>query len=221
MNVKKDFANFKADPTEVGLIEKETKLKLPYHRKESQFMDHREYLRFIKSVEAWIRTRKEYKAYIAYLKSEIGLTRCSVFGNIEDEDAPVEMHHGPIFRLFDLVELSLSKLFISGEMVSSYRVAHEVLSDHFSNSVQVVMLSEMAHKAVHPDPKKGGEPLFISHEQAWGDITRYFNKYKDVLNYAHIMRINNYLNRYRIYKGELKGEISDIFDEILTKWNNL
>lgn len=195
-------------------------LYLPYFKEESHFVNNIEYIKFIRGVESLIRRSKEYKAYISYLKNTVGLKRCMVFGNIDDEKAPVEMHHGPIFTLFDYVELCTVATFRDKKQsVSSFRIADYVLQDHFDNLIQVVMLCEAAHEAVHPDPnKKDVKPEFVNIDSAWGDLIGYINKYGSYFNYSHVHRIKRYMKEYTEHK-EAPGERFTVFKEAMKKWN--
>lgn len=189
-------------------------LFLPYYKKEVNFVNNGEYVKFIKSVENLIRRSKEYKAYIAYLKQDIGLNKCMVYGNIDDEKAPIEMHHGPIFNLFDYVEITLIHFFkTNNELVSTFHIADQVLKDHFDNIIQVVMLSEMVHIAAHPK-KKEQKPEFINIDSAWGDLIAYLNKYSNCLNYTHIHRIRRYVEEYEKRNSNNNDTIS-VFKNVI------
>ena len=192
-------------------------LYLPYYKQEIHFINNTEYIKFVKSVENLIRRSKEYRAYIRYLKEDVGLRQCVMFGNITDDKASIEMHHGPIFTLFDYVELTIVNEFKKPDgFVSSFRVANQVLEDHFNNLIQVVMLSEMAHKAVHPS-KKEVRAEFIDIDSAWGDIVGYLQKYSHCVNYSHARKIKKYINEWEKQKKD-DGRTVSIFREIVKKW---
>lgn len=190
---------------------------LPYFKEEKHFIVHTEYIKFVKSVEQLIRRSKEYKAYISYLKGTVGLTKCMIFGNVEDEYAPVEMHHGPIFTLYDYVEIELISVFKKKkESVSSFRIADHVLQNHFDNIIQVVMLSEAAHLAVHPT-KKEVKPEFVDIDSAWGNIVEYINRYGSYFSYNHVMRLKKYMAEWQKFKSEPNSKFS-VFNSVINKW---
>ena len=192
-------------------------LFLPYFKQEINFINNSEYVKFVKSVENLVRRSKEYKAYIAYLKQDVGLTRCMVYGLIDDEKAPIEMHHGPIFNLFDYVEITLVSFFKKeGSLVSSFRIADQVLKDHFDNLVQVVMLSEMVHTAAHPK-KKDLKPEFIDIDSAWGDVVKYIQKYSSCINYSHIHRLRRYVDEWERHRNGDSPTVT-VFKEVLKTW---
>jgi len=192
-------------------------LFLPYYKKEINFINNAEYIRFVKSVEALIRHSKEYKAYISYLKNDVGLNHCMIYKHINDDIAPIEMHHGPIFTLFDYVEITIVYFFKKENgLVSSFRIADQVLQDHFDNIIQVVMLSEMVHNAVHPKGKNV-KPEFIDIDIAWGDIVSYIQKYSNCFTYGHIFKIKRYIDEWE-ERNKHNSERISIFKTILEKW---
>jgi hypothetical protein len=205
--------------TIVAVENKERLINIAYNKRESAFMNASDFIKFVKTVEGLIRKSKEYASYIAYLKVDIGLTRCSIFGNIDDQVAKIEMHHGPIFTLYDYVEITLSHLFKTKQPVNSSNVAYNVLRDHFDNIIQVVMLSEAAHVAVHN--YKGDGRFFVSLDSAWGDLTRYLEKYSNSLNVTHVQKIKKYMDEYNKYKNADSKEHNRmaIFTEYIKKWD--
>ena len=156
-SVEKDNGNIV-----VGRTGYEKFIHLPLNKKDKYFMNPVDFIKFIKDVESLIRKSKEYSRYIAYLKNEIGLRSCALFHNIDDSVAPIEMHHGPIFTLYDIVEIQIAHMFVNGEAINSMSVANNVLKDHFDNIIQVTMLCEMAHKGVHNFSKTKDSKFFLS-----------------------------------------------------------
>lgn len=178
-----------------------------YFKDKTDFYEPRYYIQFIKNIEKEVRNSDEYKAYINYLKTEIGLDYCSVFGNITDEKATIEMHHGPIFTLFDIVSIILEWYIMNGKEVSTFEIAKVVLQEHFDNHVQVVMLSKTAHQAVHAGK------IFISPKQAFGDINPFIDKYMSAMTQEQIDTYNQYVelseNNNTTDNGLLKTDLKD------------
>ena len=173
-SVEKDNGNIV-----VGRTGYEKFIHLPLNKKDKYFMNPVDFIKFIKDVESLIRKSKEYSRYIAYLKNEIGLRSCALFHNIDDSVAPIEMHHGPIFTLYDIVEIQIAHMFVNGEAINSMSVANNVLKDHFDNIIQVTMLCEMAHKGVHSFAKTKDSKFFLSADGSFGDFRKFVEKYKD------------------------------------------
>lgn len=193
---------------------------LPFNKKDKYFMNPQDFVKFISAVEKTIRTSDEYARYIAWLKNDVGLRRCMMFPNITDADVPIEMHHGPIFNLYDIVEIQIAYMFKNGDNnINSMRVAHHVMEDHFNNIIQVVMLCEMAHKGWHAFQKlkvKEGK-FFMDMRSAWGDLGKFIDKYKDALTIQHINKVKNYLLDFEKYAKETP-ETPSMFNYETTDW---
>lgn len=144
---------------------------------------------FIKSVEKLVRTNDRYRKYINYLKKEIKLNHCQVLSNITDSDCDIEMHHGPIFTLYDYCDIVLNYYIMKGWKISTFRIADTVLDEHIKNRIHVVMLSPTVHEEVHL------REIFINIQQAWGDLHSFLKKYGKALSDDQIQKYNRYLDK--------------------------
>lgn len=161
---------------------------LPYF-KPSEYFDHYEsYVKFIKGVERLVRTNDRYKKYIHFLKKEVRLDRCQVLKDVTDEDADIEMHHGPVFTLFDVCAIVLEYFIIKKWKISTARVAKVVLDEHRMNRVQVVMVSSTVHEAIH-----NGD-IFINIHQAYGNLPAFIKKYKVAMSKEYREQVNKYVD---------------------------
>ena len=212
-SVEKDNGNIV-----VGRTGYEKFIHLPLNKQDKYFMNPVDFIKFIKDVESLIRKSKEYSRYIACLKNEIGLRSCALFHNIDDSVAPIEMHHGPIFTLYDIVEIQIAHMFVNGEAINSMSVANNVLKDHFDNIIQVTMLCEMAHKGVHNFSKTKDSKFFLSADGSFGDFRKFVEKYKDSLTVQHVAKIKNYFKLYNEY-SETKNS-SPMFEAVITMWQD-
>lgn len=168
-----------------------------------------EKIRFLKKCESNVRKSKRYKAYKLRLLKK-GINMCAVFGNIKEENAILEMHHGPIFTLWDYVEITVNYLYSNGYPLNTFDVANLILSDHFEDLIQVVMVSETVHKMIHTDDK-----IKIPLESAWGDLVGYLEKYKGCLSPKHFAKLNNYLELPILNKD------FDIIKTKIEKWKDI
>jgi len=212
-SVEKDNGNIV-----VGRTGYEKFIHLPLNKKDKYFMNPVDFIKFIKDVESLVRKSKEYSRYIAYLKNEVGLRSCALFHNIDDSVAPIEMHHGPIFTLYDISEIQIAHMFVHGEAINSMSVANNVLKDHFDNIIQVTMLCEMAHKGVHSFAKTKDSKFFLSADGSFGDFRKFVEKYKDSLTVQHVAKIKNYFKLYNEY-SETKNS-SPMFEAVMTMWQD-
>ena len=145
---------------------------------------------FIKSVEALIRKDDRYSNYIHELK-ERGFDKDVMQSGIDNEKFPntsIEMHHGPMFTLYDICSIVTDHLLYNGEKVSTFKVAKLVLDEHEKHHIQVVMgLTKTNHQLLH-DGK-----IFVHINQAIGDIMAFIKAYKKGLRREHLYTLEEYL----------------------------
>jgi hypothetical protein len=121
---------------------------------EESFMTDRiltseESVRMVKKIELLVRQSREYKAYISYLRADLGMSRCSFIPNADcSGEVGLEFHHCPL-TLYDIVDLVLTHRMARGQAVTSMTVADEVLGAHMQNMVGLVPLLASIHKLVH------------------------------------------------------------------------
>ncbi|MDE7099692.1 MAG: hypothetical protein K2N99_00535, partial [Malacoplasma sp.] len=127
----------------------------------------------------------------------MGLTHCSVFGNIESkkgDKVKVEMHHGPIFTLYDYVSILLEKrLRDKTAEINTFDIAREVLDLHKRKLVQTVMLCESVHKSM--DNKKLAP--FIPLDMTFGNLYEFIVEYGEYFSPQHRAELKNYFSHYQ------------------------
>ena len=189
---------------------------LPFDKSPLDISDPKIRNSFIKSVEKLVRTSKLYKRYINYLKSDIGLTHCSVFGNIKSDKGDktkIEMHHGPIFTLYDYVSIVLEKhLRDDAKDLNTFDIAAEVLDLHRRRLVQTVMLSESVHKSM--DNKKLAP--FITLDMTFGDLKGFIMEYGQYFSPQNRADLKNYFVHY---KFNLDNNRLNMFKPIFTQYD--
>ncbi len=189
---------------------------LPFDKSPLDLSDSKIREKFIKSVENRVRRSKLYKAYVSYLKVDCKLDRCSVFGNIKSEKGDktkIEMHHGPIFTLYDYVSIILEKhLQENANDINTFDIAAEVLDLHRRKLVQTVMLSEAAHKSMD-NPKIAP---FLSLDMAFGDLVGFVKEYGQYFSPKNRADLKNYLIHYRY---NLENNKLNVFNPVFTKYN--
>lgn len=190
---------------------------LPFDKSPVDLSDPKTREQFIKAVERRVRRSKLYKAYIDYLKSECKLDRCAVFGNIKSEKGDktkIEMHHGPIFTLYDYVSIVLQKHLIEKDYdhLNTFDIAAEVLDLHRRKLVQTVMLSETVHKTMD-NPKLAP---FLSLDQTFGNLYGFIQEYGSYFSPKNRSDLKNY---FMHYKANLESKQLNMLKPIFTKYN--
>lgn len=170
--------------------------QIPLYKEYEYFSNIDSYVNFIKGCERQVRINDRYKKYIWYLKNVVGLKHCQVLSEIEPDEQgkiEIEMHHGPIFTLYDYCEIMLEYFLLKGRKISTFRIADAVLDEHQKNHVQVVMLLATIHEEVH------NRNIFINYRQAWGDLNAFVKKYGIAMNDPLKEKLNKYIDRSMAY----------------------
>lgn len=169
------------------------------------------YERFIKGCEHCVRKDDRYIAYIAKLKSN-GFNRCAILGNIqEDSKVSLEMHHGPIFNLFDICDIVTRATLKRGkDDLTTFDIGDLVLTEHELDNVMVVMLSKSAHKGGHSD----GRGLFLSIKATVGRIDRFIDRWSDGMEREHWQYLQRYLEQCAQSDGSIDNGLFDTAERL-------
>lgn len=164
---------------------------IQYYKDREYFEDRVTRNKFIKACEKMIRTSKDYSAFISWIKSVLGINFCQVSSSIFDKDsvlpgATIEMHHGPLFTLYDYVNIILNYFIDTGKKISTPRIANAVLDEHFELRVQVVMLTVTNHEAVH------NQDIFININQGIGNLGKFIDIYGNYMDDEQKAKVWNY-----------------------------
>jgi hypothetical protein len=137
----------------------------------------KEFVKFVKKVEAFVRTAPEYRAYMMYLASELHMDRCSFLPDAAPATAgkavKLEMHHA-VLTLFDVVTAVIGVRTMGkppSYRVSPMAIADEVLLLHYENVVPLVPVSNTAHDLLHSGR------LFVGVDQVFGDLRQFFARF--------------------------------------------
>lgn len=197
------------EETQITVYHKECEyIKTNFNKTESDLRNTADYKNFIKACEKMVYSHEGYHAFKDFLINDCDLNTCSLYSNISGEDCTLELHHGPIFTLYDYCEITLMYLLKENLPVSTFNVSDIIIREHIDNNVQCVILSKMAHAARHAKGNKINVDIPLT--TAWGNIIRYLEKYKDCLSYIHFNKIMYYL--------ENSSENTNIFNENITYW---
>ena len=187
---------------------------LPFYKTKKSLNDLQVFNSFIKNTEAMIRNSKEYKAYKNHLMKDLGLNHCMVFPNISnevDDKITIEMHHGPILTLYDYCTI-ITKYCLKNDIpVTSFRISKMIIDEHNNDNVQVVMLCDLAHKLFHD------QQIYINPRQAWGNLDRFINKYRDGISDKLIDIINKNIDIAQKSHSIDRDDILKL--DYIEKWN--
>lgn len=163
---------------------------LRFYMKKEDLSDPEIFENFIKATELMIRKDPRYKNYISELKFhgfDCDVMQSGITGE-KFPDTAIEMHHGPMFNLFEIVSIVTDHMLSEGEKVTTFSVAREVLKEHEKNRIQVVMgLTKTNHELVHSGK------IFIHINQAIGDVMSFIKDYKKGFRREHLYTLEEYL----------------------------
>lgn len=165
--------------------------------------------RFIRGCEKLIRQNDRYSKYIHEVKTKVGLNHCQVLSKLTDKDCTVEMHHGPIFTLYDYCEIMIDHYLEKGWKITTFKIADHVLVEHWANRIQIVMLSVTMHQEIHD------RQMFLNMQQAWGNLHEFLKRYK--LNPDLKEKYNRYYDQSMMLDSTTY-ELLKLNDKILEKY---
>ena len=191
-----EYTNLKSDNS-VPVVDSITGLyHIPYYKDLEFFSNIESYVAFIKGCESLVRKNDRYKKYIYYLKNVLGLDYCQVLPKVETDDKgaiEIDMHHGPIFTLYDYCEIILEYFLYKKWKVNTFRIANAVLDEHFANRIQVVFLLATVHEEVH------NKEIFINYKQGFGDLYSFIKRYGVAISDQLKEKLNRYIDRSILY----------------------
>lgn len=171
---------------------------LTFEKGESDFESFEEYNEFIKACVKATRQEMRYKHYIGHLKDN-GLDHCTFYPKITDDMASIEMHHGPIFTIYDIVSIVVNHLLAEGKKMTTFDVADIVLDQHQLNNIQIVMLCKTAHQEFHD-----GE-IFINLKQSFGKINNFLTTFHKGIREENIYTMQKYIDLSRQHESTDNG----------------
>ena len=191
---------------------------LEFDKTDEYFAYYDNRVQFYKKTEALVRKHKFIqRVYPKYLKEIVGLNTCQLMPGIEADDknkVKIEMHHGPILTLFDVVEIVTSHMINNREEhINTFSVANKVVEEHRLNRVGVMFLCKSAHQKVHD------EGIYLNYKHAFGDVNAFLQEYSDGVDKDMRMKINDYI-AWSMENDSTDNNIFELYDTMKTWGNN-
>lgn len=171
--------------------------------------DYDLYEAYVKGCEHTVRKDDRYKAYIAKIR-QAGFNHCVLLGNInaKGDNVDLEMHHGPIFNLFDICDIVLKACLKRGrEDITTFDIGDLVLTEHELDHIMICMLSKTAHKGGH-------NSVFINIKGTIGRIDKFIDNYYDGLEDEHISYIHRYIEECKKTDHTMDNGLFDTADKL-------
>ena len=175
--------------------------------------DYDEYIHFIKGCESMVRKDDRYTHYVGKIRNA-GFNHCAILGKMDDPEVTLEMHHGPIFNLFDICDIvakAMIKRAKKDQAITTYEVADTVLCEHEKDHIQVVMLSKTAHKGNHNNSRG----IFVNIKATFGRIDKFIDDWQDGMESEHYQYIEKYIAECKKAKGSIDNGLFDTAERLM------
>ena len=179
---------------------------------EARYETDKDKRKFIERTKRIVRSSKEYKDYIRYLKENMDMDRCVFFKKVKhtsDNAIKIEVHHEP-FTLDDIVRTVINKQLAEGRKLNDLDVANEVMELHYNDMVGLVPLSETIHELVHSDTNK----VFVPLNMVYGNFNKFFELYQNYME-------DDILTRLEFKIDQTKNMTEDAFDALAVEYEYL
>lgn len=145
---------------------------------------------FVKSCEQMVRKDERYSNYIGFLK-ECGFNKDAFQSDIDNTkfpDVKIEMHHGPMFNLYDICAIIIDHTLNSGDKVCTFDIADKVLTEHECHNIQLIPLTKTNHQLCHD-----GKIFAHINQTTGGNIVQFIKNYKKGLRREHLYTLEEYI----------------------------
>ncbi len=182
---------------------------ISYYADEKHLLnDYDAFQKYVKGIEACVRMDDRYKTYVGVVRNS-GFNKCAILGDVVEKGGDkitLEMHHGPIFNLFDYCAVVLRYHLIKKDIpyITTYAIADEILDCHEKGWIMLVMLSKTPHVGTH---KKN---VLIDIKATIGDINKFIDKYYVGMSDEEMGYISRYLEACK--KANHKSTDEHLFD---------
>lgn len=172
--------------------------------------DYDKYVKYVKGCEHTVRKDDRYTDYVAKVRAS-GFDHCAILGNVAkgNDNVHLEMHHGPIFNLFDICDIVLRASLKRGniEELTTFDIGDLVLTEHERDNIQIVMLSKTAHKGGHFN-------IFIDIKATVGRIDRFIDRWSDGMVEEHYSYIERYVAECKKTNGTVDNGLFDTAEKL-------
>ena len=182
-----------------------------YDTEDYDLFNEKDFKKYIDDIERMIRSSREYREAIQYMRKFINMNTSLFFqniNNIETTKIKIELHHHP-FTLYDIVLTVFNKRSRLQEPLDIELVAKEVAYLHYFLIIGLVPLSRTEHKLVHNQAlfiplKLNDKPIVL------GDYNKFIEMYERDIPEDAMVRFNTYKDLTKNYNQVINTEILKI-----------
>lgn len=170
------------------------------------------YNSFLTSAITTFRRSRVYKNYKGFLMG-LGLNRCQVHGNINEEMATIEMHHH-ILTIRDIALILCEHTLSTKGYISTFDLVYLLREVHTKHEVCLVMLSLTPHQVYHNE-----DLLNIHPNQCVGKWIDFLYNYKEGISMDIATKLYYTISEF-IREGEsTDNNLLELREQIL-RWSN-
>lgn len=178
-----------------------------YDREDYDLNDPKDFERYVVDVKRDARTSFEYSHYMAFLKENFDMNKCSFMENITSLNSrriKIEIHHDP-FTIEDIIRIVIRKRLAYCENMAVEQVSKEVLYLHYNLMVGLIPLCTTVHELV------GNNYIFVPTTEVFGNYKEFAQRYDDFIDpemKAVLNRIEEATEAYSEYEDRYKDLLS-------------
>lgn len=177
-----------------------------YNVEDYDLFDKKQFKKYIDDVERLVRSSKEYKDFVQYLRKYMDMNSSLYFQNVNNIDTTkirIELHHTP-FTLFDIALTVFNKRNRCKEPLDVLLVAKEVCYIHYFLYVGLVPLSKTEHKLVH------NQALTIPLNAVLGRYDKFIEMYEQDIPIEAMERYNVYKEMSEKYDKDEASKVLEV-----------
>lgn len=172
-SVRVEMENLATEDDNVEIIGKSQRYSLTMYLDKNT--DSKTFAKFIRRVEKLVRSNPDYKMYLDFLRDERGLDKCAYFPNVTSHRAEIQLHH-VLSNLYTICVTVANRLMSTGNKVSSFILADEVIKLHLEDKIALVPLSTTVHELVHLNQ------IRIPKSQIYGHYALYYEQHEPYMD---------------------------------------
>lgn len=177
-----------------------------YEVEDYDLFDEKQFKKYIDDVERLVRSSKEYRDFVQYLRKYMDMNSSLYFENVNNIDTTkikIELHHMP-FTLFDIALTVFNKRNRCKEPLDVLLVAKEVCYIHYFLYIGLVPLSKTEHKLVHT------QSLTVPLDAVLGRYDKFIEMYEQDIPVEAMERYNVYKDMSEHYKLEEASKVLEV-----------
>lgn len=177
-----------------------------YTTEDYDLFNEKDFKKYIDDVETMVRSSREYKEAIQYMRKYMDMNSSAFsknINNIESNKIKIELHHTP-FTLYDIALTVFNKRSRLQEPLDVELVAKEVAYIHYLLIVGLIPLSKTEHKLVH------NQALFVPIDRVLGNYEKFIDLYQKDIPEDAMARYNTYLEMTKNYNHQDNTKVLEI-----------